>query len=271
MHPRCMMDSDLFQTTDKGMGLISHPFSTGADMYYYKGEISGIPLSFAFRYSNTASYYEHWLCKCDPAVDCITVQEEDVSYWMNQWKVSDYAYSEFVYSCSYACDVLMKHSRIVMHGAAFRWNQQAYLFTAPSGTGKTTQLNHWRTLFENEVKVMNGDKPILEVHDNEVIVHPSPWKGKEGIGDDLLAAPLGGIIILQQDQNNMIERLSERDAAGRLFCRFYTTFTSEEEVKTAGRMLEQILNNVPVYLLRNKGDSDSAFMTHEYLLKELHV
>ena len=149
------------------------------------------------------------------------------------------------------------------------WNGKAYFFSAPSGTGKTTQLRLWKKLFKDEVEIMNGDKPILEITDTSILVHSSPWKGKEKMGRDDITAPLGGIIFLRQDQCNVIQRLDPKEAAGMLFGRSYTTFSTEQEVILNAQMLEKILKTVPVWLLRNKGDIESAIITSRALTEAL--
>ena len=234
-------------------------------MEYYTGLFAGVPLVFGFRYPGTAGYYQDWLKKSDTDHNCVTVPANYVEYWSQQWHVSDYAYAEFVYSSNYACDALMKHGRIVLHGASFLWKGYAYIFSAPSGTGKTTQIRLWKELYPEEMEIMNGDKPILEVSESGVHVHPSPWKGKEEMGRDDRIAPLGGIILLKQDKTNSIKELQKGEAARMLFGRLYSTFTTEEDVIAAGRLLEQILNQTPVYLLQNKGDQESAVITHDFL------
>ena len=49
-----------------------------------------------------------------------------------------------------------------MHGAVIRYKGKAYLFTAPSGTGKTTHIRQWLKKAEGTF-VVNGDKPLIKV------------------------------------------------------------------------------------------------------------
>ena len=237
-------------------------------MYSYIGTFAGIELTFLFRRAETAGFYGGFLRETD-AREGIVIPEEDVTDWMGRWGISNASYGEYVISCNYACDALMKKDRLVFHGAAFQWAGRAWLFSAPSGVGKTTQLRLWKKLFPDEFEIMNGDKPVLEVTEaKEIIVHPSPWKGKENYGRDDLTAPLGGIIFLRQEKENTIRRMPPRESARKLFGRIYSTFNTEEEVLNAGRLLDAILNTVPVWILDNKGDEASALLTRETLLKE---
>ena len=237
-------------------------------MYPYSGIFAGIRLTFLFRHAETARYYGDALKKAE-ASEGIVIPEKDVADWLRQWNLSDASYGEYVISCNYACDALMCYDRMVFHGAAFLWNGFAWLLSAPSGVGKTTQLKLWQKMFPDEMAVLNGDKPILELREpGEILVHPSPWKGKENYGRDDLIAPLGGIIFLRQAPLNIMRRMSASEAAGKLFGRVYSTFNTEEEVLNAGRLLDQILKEIPLWVLDNKGDDASALLTRETLLQE---
>ncbi len=240
-------------------------------MYCYTGIFSGIPLSIAFRFRGTAAFYKGFLQPCSNSADCITIPEEDIAQWQTQWKCPDSAYAEYVISCSYICDALMRRNRLVFHGASYLWRKRAYIFSAPSGTGKTTQITHWRSLYGQGIEILNGDKPILEVSGNgEISVHPSPWKGKEGLGRDDITAPLGGIILLRQDTQNHIEKIKPTEAARNLFGRIYSTFSTVEDVLLAADLMEQILSVTPVWMLSNRGDEDSAELTYKTLLEEVN-
>ena len=239
--------------------------------YYYSGNFAGTILTFCFRYPETAELYGTALKKTVPREDGIVIPEKDVSGWMQRWTVPDPAFTEYVISCSYACDRLMEEKKIVFHGASFLWKDNAYVFSAPSGIGKTTQLRLWKEIFPDQVQILNGDKPILEVSNKEeVMVHPSPWKGKEGYGRDDIVAPLRGIILLKQAPFNRIRRIKPEEACKALFCRTYSTYNTEKEIHDAAKIVESILEKAPVFMLENKGDEESVWMTrHALLMKEV--
>ena len=257
------------KTFSLGMGSKSHPLFIGDNMNIYKGIFADIPVSIGFHQEKAAEFYGNWLNQSDQNRYDVQVPKEHIELWQKQCNRNDPAYSEYILSCSYICDSLMSCNRMVFHGAVFKWHEKAYIFTAPSGTGKTTQLRLWVTLFPDEMTILNGDKPILEMKNNEVIVHPSPWKGKENLGRDDIIAPLGGIIFLRQDKANLIQELTKSEAAGLLFGRSYTTFSTEKEVLMNAELLSKILESVPVWLLKNNGDSESAIITHKTLMGEV--
>ena len=166
-------------------------------------------------------------------------------------------------------NALLPYHRCIFHGTAFLWQGKAWLFTAPSGTGKTTQFKRWRALYRNEVRILNGDKPILEfMPDGQIMVHPSPWKGKERWGS-MLKAPLAGIIYLEQGKENTITRLTPQEAVIPIYKQVIYLPEKEEHIRAVCRLEDALLRNIPVWKLVNLGDLDSAQLTHDVLLKYL--
>lgn len=179
-------------------------------------------------------------------------------------------YIEYMELCPRVSDALLSFDRVIFHGVAFLWREKAWIFTAPSGTGKTTQYIRWKTLFGGEVSIINGDKPVLSFENDMITVHPSPWNGKEGMGQPL-SAPLGGIVMLRQSRRNSIERVSAKEVAGALFIQFLFSRNTPDDVRKVCRMEERMLRNIPVWRLENRGDADSARLCHDTLAKEIPI
>lgn len=166
-------------------------------------------------------------------------------------------------------NALLPYHRCIFHGTAFLWQGKAWLFTAPSGTGKTTQFKRWKALYRNEVRILNGDKPILEfMPDGQIMVHPSPWKGKERWGG-MLKAPLAGIIYLEQGKENKITRIKPQEAVIPIYKQFLFLPETGEAIHAVCQLEDVLLRNIPVWKLVNLGDLDSAQLTHSVLLKYL--
>lgn len=237
--------------------------------YIFKCVLDGIPVYLSFRHELTSSYFKDWVSVCEGRNHMeYTVPQSDIDISHARWNTPDNAYTEYSLAVYRVCDFLLSYERCIFHGAAFLWKGKAYLFTAPSGTGKSTQLNNWLDLYENEIEVINGDKPVLSYKHNQIILSSSPWKGKEGMGNDSLSAVLGGIIILEQGKENRIERLDKHRTVPQLLQRILFTVETEELVLLASKMLENIVNTVPVWKLINTGDSESAVLTYETLSRE---
>lgn len=205
------------------------------------------------------------------SVELLTVSESDIceaaKYYEND---SADEYIEFMELGKRTADALLKYRKCMFHGVAIVFRGKAYLFTAPSGTGKTTQYFLWKLLYENEISIINGDKPILDFAEEEgtIIVKPSPWKGKEGMGS-MESAPLGGIIYLRQGKENAIRRLKPKEAIVPVLSQFICSGDTKEQIQMMCHLEEQLLRTVPVYLLTNCGDEASAKMCYDTILQEV--
>ena len=79
-------------------------------------------------------------------------------------------------------DKMLSYETMLFHGSAIAVDGQAYLFTAKSGTGKSTHTRLWREVFGDRAVMVNDDKPLLKVTDSGVTVFGTPWNGKHRLG-----------------------------------------------------------------------------------------
>lgn len=107
---------------------------------------------------------------------------------------------------------LVEYKIILMHGAAIAINNSAYVFTAPSGTGKTTHIMKWLKNLPDTF-VVNGDKPFIKINEDGTppLVCGSPWSGKESLYTNTMV-PLKSIIIMERAEDNNIEQISLAEA-----------------------------------------------------------
>ena len=72
------------------------------------------------------------------------------------------------------CMEILLYDALFLHSAAISVDNEAYIFTADSGTGKTTHMNLWLEKFGERAFVINGDKPIIRKIDDEFYVFGTP-------------------------------------------------------------------------------------------------
>ena len=155
-------------------------------------------------------------------------------------------------SCESLCiyraigEQLPHFDRFVFHGAAIEYGGNAYLFTAPSGTGKTTHINLWKQYLGDKVDIINGDKPIIKAG-NVSTVYGTPWAGKEGYQRNT-SAPLKAICILKQGKENKITKLELAEAVNHLMRQVYLP-KNQISLSATLSLLGKMIENTPVYLL----------------------
>ena len=130
-------------------------------------------------------------------------------------------------------EVLIGKDTLMLHGSTVAVDGQAYLFTAPCGTGKSTHTRLWREVFGGRAVMVNDDKPFLRITSDGVLACGSPWTGKHGLGSNV-SFPMKGICILSRGSENRIRLLAPEDAADFLRSQCFVPEDSER----AGRALE---------------------------------
>ena len=128
---------------------------------------------------------------------------------------------------------LIGKDTLMLHGSTVAVDGQAYLFTAPCGTGKSTHTRLWREVFGDRAVMVNDDKPFLRITSDGVLACGSPWTGKHGLGSNV-SFPMKGICILSRGSENRVRLLAPEDAADFLRSQCFVPEDSEQ----AGRALE---------------------------------
>lgn len=103
------------------------------------------------------------------------------------------------------------YDTLLFHGSVVAVDGQAYLFTAKSGTGKSTHTRLWREVFGNRAVMVNDDKPFLQITPEGATAWGSPWMGKHGLGSNI-GVPLKAICILERGEENKIAPISPKEA-----------------------------------------------------------
>lgn len=140
--------------------------------------------------------------------------------------------------------------RLQTHGVAIEYQGNSYIFSAPSGTGKSTRAFLWQKyLGVDQVAVINGDKPILWFRDDDILCCGSPWAGKEGLHRNV-CIPLKGLCLLQRSSENTIRRATASEFLDFYMQQLQMPGDSAAMVRTL-QLLDRLYRMVPVYLLRN--------------------
>lgn len=108
-------------------------------------------------------------------------------------------------------DCLLDENILLFHGSAIAVDGMGYLFTAKSGTGKSTHARLWRELLGERAVMINDDKPFLEITGEGVTVWGTPWDGKHRLSSNI-SAPLKAVCILERGEQNSISPISAQEA-----------------------------------------------------------
>lgn len=154
---------------------------------------------------------------------------------------------------------LPEYDALVFHGSAVAVDGKAYLFTAKSGTGKTTHTNLWLKNIRNSF-IVNGDKPVLRIIDGISCVCGTPWMGKEELGCNCIV-PLGGICFLSKGETNVITKAGFGAVYPKLIGQSFRPSDSAMLLKTM-KLIERIGSSVPLYEMSCNMDDEAAFTSY---------
>lgn len=170
------------------------------------------------------------------------------------------AYLEFICCYRHIAERLADFDAFVFHSAALAVDRRAYLFAAPSGTGKTTHAQSWLNRVPG-VSVLNGDKPILRRTPEAFIACGTPWQGKERFGSDS-NFPIQGICLLQRGSEDRIRPAEPALAVPRLSRQVYFPRDPVRLEKTLS-LMDACFRSVPLWSMACTLDPDSGLVSYE--------
>lgn len=150
------------------------------------------------------------------------------------------------------------YNTFLFHGSAIAVDGTGYLFTAKSGTGKSTHTRLWRELLGNRAVMLNDDKPLIHVDGDSVTVYGTPWDGKHRLSSNL-SVPLRALCLLERGQRNEIHAISPGEAWPMLLQQAYRPADAAAMMKTLA-LLDRLTKIVKLYRLRCNMKPDAAEM-----------
>lgn len=158
---------------------------------------------------------------------------------------------------------LLKFDGMLLHSSAVVLDGVAYLFSGPSGMGKSTHSKLWQSIFPG-AEVINDDKPALRNIDGRWFAYGTPWCGKDGININK-KAPVAGICFLRQGEKNEIRRLSRIEAAAAILTQTQRRFNDPEIIGMMADKIDSLVRTIPVFELINRPEPEAAMMSYNAL------
>lgn len=156
-----------------------------------------------------------------------------------------FAYSRNILEAISIEKILNKNNAFMLHSSFIKWNGKAILFSAPSGTGKSTQAELWKK-YEN-ADIINGDKAGVRKVEDRWMAYGLPFAGSSNIFRNE-KAPISHIIVLRQGKENKLHRLSPREAFIKIYSETTIHTWDSEFQENIINMITDLVQEIPVYL-----------------------
>lgn len=160
-------------------------------------------------------------------------------------------------------ELLIENHALLLHSASIIYRESAILFTAPSGTGKTTQTDLWHRYLK-DVKDLNGDRTVIQYTGDRWYGCGFPVFGST-VRCQQEAAPLKAIIVVRRGTENIISELSPAKKALLLYSEITVPSFRKVYTEMAMQLIEKLVLEIPILLYSCTMDEDAVTILHQYL------
>lgn len=153
---------------------------------------------------------------------------------------------EYMWTCEAFYNELLRHNGLMLHSSCVEKDGYAYLFSARSGTGKSTHTHLWLENLSG-TRIINDDKPALMCENGVWYACGTPFSGKT---DENLNVkiPVRAIVFLHRSETNQVKKTPAPLAV----VQFLEQTINPSDRSLAEKMLEytdDILRKIPVFSL----------------------
>ena len=150
----------------------------------------------------------------------------------------------------------------VFHCSYIERNGKGILFTAPSGTGKSTQADLWQKY--RGTRIINGDRAVIRMDHGQILAEGIPFAGSSAYCENR-SLPLAAIVYLEQAPHTSIRAMRGYEAFSRIWEGVTVNTWDREDLEKVSEVVSQTAQRVPVFHLACTPD-ESAVIALERML-----
>lgn len=214
-----------------------------------KYKIADLIVEYETKYDQLKKRSEKYKIETDKPTDIqIIVKEEYVLHDLEKYADATRKMAEIVITGRLFYQKLLDFQGCLLHASCVVIDDKAYLFSADSGTGKSTHTGLWlQHLADKNPYILNDDKPAIRVFDDGVYAYGTPFSGKHDISENKKVT-VQGICFLEQSKINFIQKLEPSEAI-KLFLEQTMNYLKKEDMEKLLDVLEVVIKNIPIYKL----------------------
>ncbi len=173
---------------------------------------------------------------------------------------------EYIYAGSQFYNKLISLGGFLLHASAVTVDNKAYLFSADSGTGKSTHTKLWQKYFGDKALIINDDKPAIRIENGICYAYGTPFSGKTDENLNM-KVPLQAICFLERGKDNSIDLIPTKDALPLILKQ--TIFPKKQDtINHFFDMLDVVLTKTPIYQMKCNISKEAALMAYDKMKGE---
>lgn len=214
-----------------------------------KYKIADIVVDMKQEFAETAYWYEPYLYDGEEEAEfSVEALAEEIEYYVTNGVDITPPIAENMILGNKFNRRLMKYFGSYIHSSALVFDGKAYLFSAYSGTGKSTHTRKWVKRFGDRAVVINDDKPSFRLVDGKCIIYGTPFAGGTDIQKNT-SAELGALVFIERSEKNSLEKIPPAKSVSLLLSQ--SPGRANERVgERQLEMFSEILTKYPAYLLK---------------------
>lgn len=171
----------------------------------------------------------------------------------------------FVYLREAFIGGLAQKNGVVIHSSSIIWQGEGVIFSAHSGTGKSTHAHLWQQKYGTPI--LDGDLAACRIVDGIPVIFGLPWCGTSGEFINK-SVPLRAVVFLQQGSKNSIMRLDLYEAILHLTTRCILLSWNKELMTQYLDTIEEIVQKTDCYVLNCLPDFEAVELVKICLEKD---
>ena len=217
-------------------------------------EIAGLKVEMEPRFGRLTKQCEGYRSSGTPVMTLMPDPRDEA-----QVQVPTQEEREYILHSAAFCREIIQHGRFFLHASAVVCGGGAYLFSGPSGIGKSTHTAMWQKLFPG-IQILNDDKPVIWPEKGKISAWGTPFSGKTQHQMNR-GVPLRGLCFLKQARENRIRPVAETEALALIL---NNTWRPKDD-KTMNLLLngiQQVVEEIPIFALSCTTDPEAAQLSY---------
>ena len=160
--------------------------------------------------------------------------------------------------------ILTRNKFVILHGSCVEIDGLAYVFSGPSGIGKSTRAKKWCELLS--ASWISGDRPIVDTINGSI--YGAPWDGKESIYRNY-NCPLAGIFMVARSSDVYIKKKTKKEKLQYLCKQSFIPMWDPKLAACCLHSIGKLIENVPIFEMGCDITNESIIKSYNIILDNL--
>ncbi len=157
---------------------------------------------------------------------------------------------------------MLAHNALILHSSFVEYKGYGILFSAPSGTGKTTQAELWKKY--RDCRIINGDRALLQKGQDGFLAYGWPVCGSSNISENTVV-PIKAIVQLEQSSTNVVGQEDTITKFHKLIPEITVNRWNMDAYQKSLDLMEALIAEVPIVHFCCNMEEDAVDVLEQYL------